>query len=274
MTTTTPAEAPSGEPPKWRWQDILANARETSAKEAEARVRQELEQKLKPYEGVDPTILNGYRIFNAAERGDQSARALIAQHNPQLAQAMGWVQAPAVDAEPEPDLQTADGQLVYSATRLKEWREWDHRRLEKKFDEKLKPYQQDREEAKSASERATYESSTNAALGALKGKYPEFDLKTHGPAIAKVIQADAALFQLALDPKTAHIAIRDAWREVYETTVLPSQQQQAKASVVADLQRQAVAGSISPNAPAGTTPQKFTPGVEGFQAALAHFGGS
>jgi hypothetical protein len=108
------ADAPEtepGTPPKWRWQDILANARETATKEAEARIRQEYDSKVRPFEGVDPSELAGYRVMQAALAGNPQAIAQIKQ-NPEALHALRSIvaeQQAAADPEPEADLQTPDG---------------------------------------------------------------------------------------------------------------------------------------------------------------------
>jgi hypothetical protein len=72
------------------------------------------------------------------------------QYRNQVAQLLGAVAprqtAPAAtaadDPEPEPDLQLPDGRLLYSATQQGKWREWHERKLEAKFADRFKPFEE------------------------------------------------------------------------------------------------------------------------------------
>lgn len=57
------------------------------------------------------------------------------------------------DIEPEADLQTADGSLVYSAEQLKRWHEWNGRKQEAALSERFAPLQQLQQRVETAQKR-------------------------------------------------------------------------------------------------------------------------
>lgn len=253
-SATTPA---TGEPPKWRWQDILANARDTSAKEAEARVRQELDAQyggLKDFATLDPTERNGLLVLHRAMAGDAQSRALVAQAQPSLAQSLGWIQAQAEDAMPEADLQTGDGTPVYSATQQAKRDAWLENQITKKvlaqFDDRLKPVN----EVISAHQTAKAHADVASVLTEMRA---DADFKAHEADIKATLKADAKLWALAdSDPK---LALELAWARVYRATVLPRRDESTKAAVLANLQQRAAAGTTNP----GTATTSAPPNVIG-----------
>lgn len=54
------------------------------------------------------------------------------------------------DIEPEADLQTPDGALVYSAEQLKRWQQWNAKQQQAQFDERFKPLNQLQEQIETA----------------------------------------------------------------------------------------------------------------------------
>jgi hypothetical protein len=261
-------DAKAGEPPAWRWQDILANARTTTAKETEERVRKELESALKPFAGVDPGELAGYRVMQAALAGDPQAVARIKQNPAALSALRALVaeqQAQAADVEPEADLQSGDGTLVYSAPQLKKWQQWNANQLRSEFEKKLQPIVTEHQQTVSERALSSYKTTTGDAIAALKAQYPEFE--SHRADVSAVINADPTLLQLATNPETASMALKHAWQQVYLDKVLPAKQSQAEAQVVASLQQRAVAATTNPATATSATP-KSTLGDA--RAALEH----
>jgi hypothetical protein len=270
---TAPPDEPSiegkGEPPKWRWQDILANARETAAKEADAKARQEYEWA----KDIAAQERDGLLVWRAAMNGDPQAIARI-KSNPQAAQWMRGLiaeqqQPQEADPMPEPDLQAGDGSLVYSAKQGALKDEWLERRLEaklsKKFEEQLQPLQAVAQTSKQKEAEANYTAATTKIVHALESAHPEF--KAHRADVWGVINGDQQLTALALDPATAAIAIKYAWGEVYRDKVLPLQQQHAEAKVLTGLQQRAVAATTNPTAASAATPK---PTLGNARAALEH----
>ena len=260
----TPAK---GEPPAWRWQDILENARKTSAEEAVARVRQEVEQQyagLNDFAKLSPTERAGLALYHRALSGDPAARAEVAQRaqaNPQLAQALQGLIAPppaaAADVEPEPDLQAPDGTLVFSAPQLKKWQQWNAQQLTSTFQKELRPMQDVVASFQQEKATSAYTSTVASVIATMTAADPVF--AEHKVAVSKALQADPRLMTLALgDDKTAAdpaMALEIAWNRVYRSTVLPVTQKQSEAQVLATLQQRAVAGTMNPAAANSGTPK-------------------
>jgi hypothetical protein len=254
-----------GEPPRWRWQDILANARETSAKEAEARVRQELEQQHAWAKDIDQRERDGLMTWRRAMAGDPQALAHI-RANPQVVQWMkGLIEEPkatAPDPEPEPDfvlpVKDAQGNIVgerpiYSAEQQAKREAWLQRRWMADVQKEIAPLKQTAQTVQQERAELAYKAVSNDALDAIKKAHPQ-EFEKHRADIAAVINSDPQLMELAGDPRTVTLAIRTAWNEVRLNKVLPAQQSQTEAKVLADLQRQAVAGTASPATASATTP--------------------
>jgi hypothetical protein len=267
---STDGQPTPGEPPKWRWQDILANARETSAKEAEARARQEMEQQyaaLKPFAGMTPEEVQGLRVWQAALSGDAQALAHIKANQ----QASAWLrsqfaeqQAAQPEAEPEPDLQTADGTPVYSAPQLRKWQAWQGKQIEQQLSEKFKPLETlvQTQKQREAEERQAAENERWAsdAIGPLKRLpfYEEFR-----PEIAKALQTAAT-------KTTPASALRELVYDTYATLLTAKQEALSKTSettALAQAQTRAVAATTNPAAASPATPRST---LGDARAALEH----
>jgi hypothetical protein len=291
---TDPAQAPvsteqqpetKGEPPKWRWQDILANARETSAKDAETRVRQELEQQyagLKDFTSIDVAERAGLLVWRAALNGDPQAIAAI-KANPSAAQRIQSLfqdrqQAETPDPEPQPDfvlpVKDAQGNIVgekpiYSAETQAKREAWLKRQWLAEVRKELQPLQQTAQTFQQQQAQATFDTTVSGVLAKMKAADPEFEKYT--PDVAKTLQSDPRLMALALgsdtQPPDVETALELAWGRVHRSKVLPARESQTEATVLAKLQQQAVAGTVSPAAASASVP-KSTLGDA--QAALAH----
>lgn len=287
-TDSVSPEAPAetkGEPPKWRWQDILANARETSAKEAEARVRQELEQQysgVKDFTSIDAAERAGLLVWRAALNGDPQAIAAIkanpvaAQRIQSLFQERQQVETP--DPEPQPDfvlpVRDAQGNIVgerpiYSAETQAKREAWFERRLLGKIEQRLAPLQQTAQTFQQREAQAAFNTSVAGVIAKMKAADPVFE--KHTKDVWEALQSDGRLLTMALGDGTQapnpEFAMEIAWNRVRNTKVLPALQSQSEANVLAKLQQQAVAGTVSPSAAAATVPQDTLGNAE---AALAH----
>jgi hypothetical protein len=281
VSTEAPPET-KGEPPKWRWQDILANARETSAKEAEARLRQEFESRIKPFEGVDPNELAGYRVMQAALAGDPQAIARV-RGNPQAVEALRAMvaeQQASTDPEPEPDfvlpVKDAHGNIVgerpiYSAETQQKREAWLKRQWMAEIKKELEPLKQTTQTFQQREAMASYTTTVSSVLAKMESADPVF--KQHKPDVAAVIQGDPRLLRLALgdpdrgieaDPETA---IETAYARVYRSKVLPAEKQSSEAKVLTDLQQRAVAATTNPATASTATPKQT---LGNARAALEH----
>lgn len=280
-----------GEPPKWRWQDILANARETSAKEAEARVRQELEQQytgLQDFTGIHPNERMGLLVWHRALSGDPAAQAHVveaARTNPALAATLKGLIAseparqPAADPEPNFMVETGDGRVAFDPDAFARWREWNNRSVisaaRQEFQKELQPVQQVTQKFQQSEATAAYNTNTAQVIAKMSAADPEF--KAHTKQIGEAIAADPRLLKIAIGdgvPADPELAIETAWARVYRSTVLPAKQQASEATVLANLQQRAVAGSVNPAAASTATPAKTIGDVDAaFAYANAQLGG-
>lgn len=275
-TESTPdasTEKPKGEPPKWRWQDILANQRKEAADEAAARVRQELEQQyadLKQYQGVSPQDLQVGRVMRAALAGDPQAIERI-KSNPSALNALRAIvaeQQQSASQEPEPDLQLPDGTLVYSAGQLAKREAYLREQLLGEFRKEIAPLRQTHQQLEQRERLAQAHHEVTSVLAEFRA---DPDFAAHEADVKAELAADARLADLAdRDPKQA---LEIAFSRVWRAKVLPSRQQQSEAHVLSTLQQRAVAGTVSPSAPVPSQPKAFRPGTQGFAEALQHFSG-
>lgn len=140
----------------------------------------------------------------------------------------------ALDQEPQPDLQAADGTLLYSAEQLAKREAWTHRRLQAEMARALTPFQQ-REQA--LQQQQAMEEAKAAATQRMGTLYQSFAVQPHFTANKPAI---VARFK-ALRAEQPHLdlgsALGLAYAEVVQSQVLPqqvaSQQQQVQAAAVA-----------------------------------------
>jgi hypothetical protein len=283
----TTEEKPKGEPPAWRWQDILENARKTTAEETAARVRQEIEAQyaeVRDFQSMTSEERAGLKVWQQAMAGDPAAQAhirTVAQSNPALAQTLrafvGAEQAQAVDPEPQPDaaIQLADGTQVpvYTADGQRKREAWLRNQLapelETRLMEKFKPLAATAEklQALERNEQAKQASTQWATqIIAPLSKLPYF--AEFKPDLSKAL--------LAL-PETAtgeqmQAAVYDAYTTLLtaKTSALTTQE---TSKAVAAITQRAVAGTTNPSSASTATPKTFAPTADGFADALAHFGG-
>ena len=255
VTTETPQ---TGEPPKWRWQDILANARETSQKEGYERARQEVESQYADFKSLSPEERAGLAIWNRALQGDPAAVNQVAQVNPALAAAItGRAPETVPEPEPQPDaaIQLADGSQVpvFTPEGMKKWQQWNQKQLasqlESQFTEKFKPAltvaermrQQEEQEARYAQHKA-WASDLLAPYVAL----PDFN-EYFKPKLAEFIKAP----DFRMDQ--ADVLIRAKYAELFKER-LAQLTKEGESSAVAKLQQRAVAGSPNPASASTATP--------------------
>ena len=166
---------------------------------------------------------------------------------------------PKEEPEPQPDLVAENGVPVYSAARLREWREWDGKRsqaaMESRLTEALKPLREIQQERQQT--RLSQEASQRAA------EQYQTAQSWHG---FKEHEADIA----AAFNEHPRWSLQDAYLHVLHTKILPSYPATAQAKVVADLQSKAAAQSLNP---AGAV-RPSTPDFKGdFKAALEYHAG-
>lgn len=263
---------PKGEPPAWRWQDILENTRKSVKAETEASIRKEYEA-VQPFIGMSAEERSGLMVWNAALRGDPRALAQVAQVNPRLAAAIsGRDEAPSEpEQEPQPDaaIQLPDGSRVpvFTPEGMKKREAWLQKQLEssltQKFQpvlstaEKLQQFEQQQREWQGIQSHA-------AQLMAPLRRMPFFDEFKEGLGKAlNELPADMPIDQMA---QSLYDAYAKALTAKYESGTTA-----AKTEALASIQQRAVAGTGNPSRQGAQEPRKFKPGAAGFAEALAHF---
>jgi len=189
------------------------------------------------------------QVLSAFAADPQYAPLLRSHAARVLGSARATSEAPADDPEPEADLQTPDGALVYSAPQQKKRDDWLARRitaeLTTQFERRLGPVQ----EVISAHQESKAHADVASVLTELRG---DPDFKAHEADIKATLQHDAKLWALAdRDPR---LALELAYARVYRTKVLPTRDEKTKADVLANLQQRAVAGTTNPGAATTSTP--------------------
>ncbi len=214
---------------------------------------------------ADPVNAILHAIQTAEAANPQHAQALRSHFARQLG-AQRRAPEPVADPEPEPDLQSADGTLVYSAPAQKVWREWNNRQMQtaftKQLKEELQPLQTVAQTFKQREQQAQ-------AFSEVSGVLTEFradpDFKANEADIKAQLAKDPRLAALAdSDPKTA---LELAFARVRLTKLVPEQLKQSEGKTLAHLQQRAVAATQNPATASTTTPKQT---LGNARAALEH----
>jgi hypothetical protein len=142
--------------------------------------------------------------------------------------------------EPEADLQGPDGTLVYSASQLKKWQQWNQARERAELQKEIAPLKQMRDQViQQAQERQAWDTS-RSQLEAMRAK-PHF--KEHELAIKELMTANDTL------------SLTDAYTQILLEKVIPGLSATTESKVLADLQQKAVASTHNPASATTTTPR-------------------
>lgn len=157
--------------------------------------------------------------------------------------------APTAHPEPMPtaDLQAEDGTLVYSAPQMEKWQNWKSRELMEQFQQQIAPLQ---EMATSVRQQEALAQAWNEVSHVLTEFRADPGFAQHEHAIKAMLSSDHRL--AALSESDPRMALEMAYNRVWRTTIAPTQQRQAESTVLENLQRRAVAGTVNPSS-AGTT---------------------
>jgi len=247
-------ETGKGEPPRERWDTILANARTKARDEALAEHKDGLEIINRLRSDFGGTL---EQLIEEASADDRYSARIVAKAaallNARKAQAKQ-------DTEPEPDLQLQDGTLAYSADQNRKLQDWNKRQLLKEMGEQFKPLQslQERVAKHEQNQQQAKEAYAIAEKrGALWKTMPFFE--DHKAAI---LERQAAIYtEIAatgqFDPVQAPWdAMQRAYSEVVTTNALPKLQTQQTDSLVASAARKRAASSSEPGAAAPAQPRK------------------
>ncbi len=197
------------------------------------------------------------QILMEAQQNDQFRPKVASQ----AARILGMFRnsQPKEEPEPQPDLVAENGSPVYSAERLRQWREWDGRRskadLEAKLAEALRPVKEFQQERQQQQLRQQADAAASKQYQQAQSWH---GFKEHEAAIAEAFNQNPSW------------TLQDAYLHVLHTKILPSIPARAQAQVVADLQSKAAAQTLNP----GSSTRPSTPEFKGdFKAALEHFAG-
>lgn len=243
-----------GVPPEERWPSILENTRNKTREETLAAYKDQLEivQRLREdFSGTLAQLLEeGSNDPRFSEQLTSRAAAILAARN----------QAAKANTEPEPDLQTADGALVYSADQLRKWHQWNQTQTEKKLTEQFKPLQQlqqrfeQHQQQVQAAEKATETVGRRMApLTALPFfKESQEAIKARQREIYEQMQG-----QPGFDPdETPFTALIQAYGEVVGTQAIPKLRSAQTGQFIADAARKRAGSSSDPAATAPAHPRK------------------
>lgn len=252
----TPADpnGAKGEPPRERWDSILENARRKEREATLAAHKDHLEIVKRLQDDLPGTLAQlleeGSNDPRFSEQLTSRAAAILAARNKQAK----------ADSEPEPDLQTGDGALVYSADQLRKWHQWNSSKTEKQMLERFQPLQQLQqrfEQHQQAQKLASEAASVAERRGAQWKAMPFF--ADHQPAIvARQAEIYAELQgQPGFDPMgSPWEALQQAYREVVSTQAVPKLQLQQTDSLVAQAARKRAGSSSDPAASAPAQPRR------------------
>lgn len=258
----TQPEGAKGEPPRERWDAILANARKKASEDALAEHRDALEivQRLKSdFSGTLAQLLEeGAADPRFAESLTSRAAAILSARN----------KAAKADTEPEPDAVTRyeDGttEPSYTPTQLRKWSEWRERQIEKKLDEKYRPLQELQQhvvQVREVQQAAKEAASIAEERGSSWKQMPFFS--DHKDAILQrqetiyaELQQQVARGERRNDPvNLPWEALQQAYRDVVSTTALPKLQAQQTDALVAAAARKRAGSASDPAASAPAQPR-------------------
>lgn len=188
-------------------------------------------------------------------QADERYRPQVASQAARILQGLRQSQ-PREEPEPQPDLVAENGTPVYSAPRLREWREWDSKRsgaaMEARLTEALKPLREMQQERQQTALRQQADTAAAKQYEAAKSWH---GFKEHEAEIAEAFN------------KNRDWNLQDAYLHVLHTKILPTIPARAQAQVVADLQSKAAAQTLNPSGAS----KPASPNFNGdFKAALEY----
>ena len=214
----------------------LQNARTKTEAEVTQRLTQEWQQKVEPILPYAQAIVAD--LSSGSLDGLTGLLNGYLQH-PQLGpQTRSWFgrmlsqqrQAPAApaDTKPEPDLQTGDGSLVYSAAQQQALMDWTERQWQQKLSQALTPYeelrQSEAQRQQQAQHQAVLQQAHQQAQQYAAMKFSKLkddpDFMAHKGDVLTRMQADATL------------SIEEAWLQVFRDIVVPKKLAQQTNSYV------------------------------------------
>jgi hypothetical protein len=256
-------EAGKGEPPKERWDTILANARTKAREEALAQHREHLEvvQSLKDdYAGTLERLLDeGVVDPRFAERLTAKAAALLSARRQQAK----------ADEEPQPDAVTRyeDGsqEPSYTPGQMKKLYEWRERQMKSGLMDEFKPLLEMKQQFEQVKQQRK-DAETAMAIAQERGagwKNAPFFKENKDAILARQIELNDAAMEAAQrgegrydSTNTPWLLFQQAYNEVVNSQVIPKLQSQQTDSLVAQAARKRAGSSSDPAASAPAQPRK------------------
>ena len=258
VATQDPAR--STEPPRERWDSILDNARTKTRAEVEREFKQKYgwadEFHREPYTFVESWI-------DQLAQHPQYQQQLLAKAARLLNSRRGSHAQAAPPEEPAADLPYVDGQgnvvgQTYSATQLKQWRDWDWAQREATLADRFAPLEQRAQRQEQAEQiaqlQATASQHSQHTLTELRSQ-PYF--KEH----------EADIKRAFADHPEWGDNLHRAYLHVLTTRVLPKLSQTEQAKVLDSLQTKAAATTVSPQTQTATSKPKF----KSFEEAIRYY---
>jgi hypothetical protein len=258
QSTEQPNVGAKGEPPRERWDSILENTRsksEAAGREkalAEHREALEIVERLRTdFTGTLAQLLEeGSTDPRFSEQLTSRAAAILAARN----------QAAKADAEPEADLQTADGALVYSAEQLRKWHQWNQTQTEKKLSQQFAPLQQlqQRLEQHQQTQQVVQQAAQVAEVKGARWKAMPHFAEHQAAIVARQAEIYAEMQgQPGFDPMgSPWDALQQAYTEVVTTQAIPKLRSAQTGQFIADAARKRAGSSSDPSASAPAQARK------------------
>jgi len=238
-----------------RHERILQNARVKTEQEVTQRFSQQYGAHVELGDRIarDPVGTVVGLIESLANHPDHGTAVISA-----LARTLGSRRgAAADDVEPQADLQTPDGTLVYSAPQLAAWHQWNQKRFEQQIDQRLGPLQE-REQARIAQERLeSAKAEANQRMSKVIEPYKKLlpDWDRHKP---KLLEKSQAFLQEGYDAQTS---LGLAVMSVLTSDVVPARAASQQQALVAQAVAKATGSTSQPGtavAGVATRPKDFT----------------
>jgi hypothetical protein len=226
--------------------------------------RQHLREQMQAYgwaQQIDPSHGQHVAQFYQDLRRDPVGTLIreadfIAQAQPDSAQALrSWAAkmmrsgGVVEDTAPEADLQTADGQLVYSAQQMQKYAEWQQRQLLAQVDQRINPLQHHQQELQ---QRELVQQARSNAMTWANQTLTQWRSRPHFSEHENDIKE-----LMSSNPK---LGLADAYVEILTSKVLPTLGARERSSVVAQMQQKSEAGTVNPSRTAvspSTRPKSF-----------------
>jgi hypothetical protein len=265
-TTEAPAPAPVqpeelGEPtgpiPFTVHKTALENARTKERESVLAQVQSELAPILPVMQAITRDVQTGSveglrQLLKEYGQNPATQAAFRAEMGRALSQMRG--PKPAVeDVEPEADLQTADGALVYSAAQQAKREQWLTRQWDARMQKELQPLKQTHQDAQKAKESAQ---KLEAVKASAIEAYTEWAEQPHFKENVKAIQAEQhRLWETGMKPEKA---LRQAYLTVLNRDVIPKLQSNQHQSLVQQAAAKVRASTDNPAASAPAQPRRIS----------------